>query len=80
MADDARSRKRRRLSYRIQSVAKPEDAQQNSTLDQDGSQKSPLVGMEEVAYAVPGLAQNITRSLPRTARTGHRPHETLSHE
>lgn len=63
-------------------VAKPEDAQQNSTLDQDGvAKKSPLVGMEEVAYAVPGLAQkHYLQLMPRTARTGHRPHETLSHE
>ena len=63
-------------------IAKPDDAQQNGELNQDGvAKKSPLVGMEEVTYAVPGSAhRHYLQLMPKAAWIEQQAHETLLHE
>ena len=63
-------------------IAKPDDALQNGELNQDGvAKKSPLVGMEEVTYAVPGSAhRHYLQLMPKAAWIEQQAHETLLHE
>jgi len=63
-------------------IAKLDGLQQTRESPQDRvAKKSPLVGMEEIAYAVPGIAhRHYLQLMPKAAWTEQQAHETLSHE
>ena len=64
-------------------IAKPDDLRPDgeSTPEERVSKTPPLVGLEEVAYAVPGLAhRHYLQLMSKAAWTQHQALETSSHE